>query len=429
MRIWFYSPPVHHYAGLRYKMLPLISLPTLTAWFNQRGHDALAFDLEAQEVAPPLFRRDFDAQRQYWPDMIGITGLSISKWGMREIMQIIREVGYKGLLVVGGVYMTLHPEDGLAWGADLVVTGECEGNIVELVENGARGIHKGESAPIESIPAPDWNHFSPYITSYESNIRLLLPAPGICMMTRGCPWHCIFCANVIFGGRPTRFKPPDNILRDMNELKTLGVQNVYVYDDELVGAKMPDGWMSEVADRIGPLRMPWLTQGRCSKKYVTPELMNTVRRAGGHTVFWGVESFSPKVLNFMRKGTRPADIWHTLRVARAEGINNAVFTMIGNYGETEEDLAITAQALHDAYKEGLIQLRQSTICTPLEGTELARLGEAEGWHKPVVEFTAQELQHAAVSTPWLSADRMVYWLNKFNEACPVGLNEVPAKTF
>lgn len=420
----FMNPPVFHYAGIRYKMLPLLGIPTLAAWLNARGHEAEAVDLEALEVTPAVFAQKFTAQRDRWPDAIGVTGLSITKRGMREIMQAIREVGFTGPLIAGGVYMTLHPEDGLAWGADLVVTGECEGNIVELLESGARGVHQGVPAPIEDIPAPDWRHFAPHITSYESNIKMLLPMPGIAQWTRGCPWHCLFCGNTIYGGRPTRYRPPQNVEADMLALKTLGVRNVYVYDDEMVGTRLPEGWMHDIADRIAPLGLKWLTQGRCSRKYITPEIMADVKRAGGHTVFWGVESFSQKVLNHMRKGITAEDIMHTLRVSHAAGINNAVFTMIGNYGESDEDLAETCAGLKAAYDEGLIQLRQTTICTPMEGTPLADLAQAEGWYSPAPDFGPQMLQHSP--TPWLSVERMHYWQAKFAEVCPVGLNEVPA---
>lgn len=426
MRVQFFNPPVFHYAGIRYKMLPTLGLPTLVAWLNARGHYAEAVDLEALEVAPAAFEAKFAAQRDRWPDVVGVTGLSISKRGMREILAAVRRAGFTGPVVAGGVYMTLHPEHGLEWGADLVVTGECEGNVVRLLESGARGIHQGEPAPIEEIPAPDWRHWSPTLTTYESNIRLLLPRPGISMWTRGCPWRCRFCGNTIFGGRATRYRPPQNVEADMLALKGLGVANVYVYDDEMVGGPMPAGWMNEIADRIAPLGLRWLTQGRCSRKHLAPQLFADVVRAGGHTIFWGVESFSPRVLKAMRKGTTPDDIWYTLRAAREAGLNNAVFTMIGNYLETDEDLAETARALGQAYREGLVQLRQTTICTPMEGTELARLAEAEGWYRPAPDFGPQMLQHSP--TPWLSVDRMLYWQQKFAEACPVGLNEVPAKS-
>jgi radical SAM superfamily enzyme YgiQ (UPF0313 family) len=426
MKITFFNPPVHHYAGIRFKMLPLIGLPTLTAWFNSHGHQAETHDLEAQEVNPTKFLYDFSIQHDVWPDVCGVTGLSISKRGMREIIQSIRNAGFKGTVVAGGVYATLYPQDPLDWGADLVITGECEGNVIKLIEDGAKGIHKGKPADITEIPAPDWSHFTPHITTYESNLRLLLPSPGISMWTRGCPWNCLFCGNAIFGGRPTRYRPPAHVEADMTQLRNMGVQNVYVYDDELIGTKLPDGWMKEIADRINPLGLYWLTQGRCSKKHITPEIIRDMLRAGGHTVFWGVESFSPKVLKAMRKGTSLEDIWYTLRTAREQGLNNAVFIMIGNYQETDEDLALTADALGAAYREGLIQMRQTTICSPMEGTEMARLAEKEGWYVPAPEMDPFMLQHSA--TPWLSVDRMNYWMAKFDEVCPVSLYDMPDKS-
>lgn len=417
MKIQFLNPPVFHYAGIRYKMLPALGLPTLAAWLNQRGHEVEVADLEALMVDPPQFLAKFEAQRDRWPDVVGVTGLTISKKGMREIIQAVRQAGFTGTIVAGGVYVTVHPADALDWGADLVVTGECEGNIVELLESGATGIHAGEAAAIEDIPAPDWEHFRPHITTYEANTKLVLPLPGISMWSRGCPYKCIFCSNVVFGGQRTRYRPPENVEADMAALKKLHVKNVYVYDDELVGMPHPAGWMSDIADRVGPMGLKWITQGRCSRKHITLELMQDAKRAGCHTIFWGVESFSNRILKAVKKGITTEDIWHTLRVAREAGIDNAVFTMIGNYQETDEDLALTRDGLSEAYSEGLVQMRQTTICTPMAGTKLAEYAEAEGWYSDAPDFGPQMLQHAP--TPWLPVARMLHWQREFADVCPV----------
>ena len=74
----------------------------------------------------------------------------------------------------------------------------------------------------------------------------------------------------------------------MVELQQRGCKNVYVYDDELVGTRLPEGWISEVADRIGPLNLPWITQGRCSRRQITPALMADVKRAGCKAIFWAL---------------------------------------------------------------------------------------------------------------------------------------------
>jgi transcription elongation factor GreA len=194
----------------------------------------------------------------------------------------------------------------------------------------------------------------------------------------------------VFGHQKIRYRPPANIEAEVRDLAQRGIKAMFVYDDELAGVKQPDGWMSEIADRIGPLGMVWKGQGRCSQKYITPELMADFYRAGCRVMMWGIESFSQKVLDAIKKGTTPDDIWHTLRVAKAAGIKNWAFTMIGNYGETLEDLAITADALGKAYREGLIDYRQTTVVTALPGTELERLQK----RKPVItEEMARAREH------------------------------------
>jgi radical SAM superfamily enzyme YgiQ (UPF0313 family) len=225
---------------------------------------------------------------------------------------------------------------------------------------------------------------------------------------------------VIFGGQKTRYRPVDMIVKDMTTLKDQKVRNVYVYDDELVGMKHPDGWMREIADRIEPLKLKWVTQGRCSRKYIDLELLQDMKRAGCRAIFWGVESFSNRILKATKKGITTDDIWHTLRLAKEAGIDNAVFTMIGNYQETDDDLALTAEGLKQAYIEGLVQMRQTTICTPMPGTELAKLAAAEGWYSEAPDFGPQMLQHAA--TPWLDERRMRFWQQEFTNVCPVGIN-------
>ena len=422
MKIQLFNPPVWHYAGFHYRMMPPLGLPTIAAVLNNAGHYTETVDLEALQVHPDQLKQAFIDQRGNLPDVVGITCLTVTVQGAQETIKALRQAGYKGVIMAGGVHATLDHESVLSWGADLVVTGECEGNIAQLLESGARGIHKGEPMSIEDIPAPDWDRHTPKINSYWGNTTLLQPHPGISMWTRGCPYSCIFCSNLVFGGRPTRYRPPANIEAEMAALKRHGCEKIYIYDDELVGTKMPDGWMRDIADRIQPMGFYWVTQGRCSKKFVTKELLDDVKRAGCGVIFWGVESFSEKVLTAVKKHATTEDIWHTLRVSREAGIENGVFTMIGNYQETEDDLRMTCDALGRAYKEGLIQYRQTTYCTAMPGTEYAEIQRREGWYKDP-PGGGRRMMDAHYATPWLTGQQIDYWMRKFKEVCPP---EIPA---
>jgi radical SAM superfamily enzyme YgiQ (UPF0313 family) len=418
MKIQLFNPPVFHYAGFHYRMMPPLGLPTIAAVLNNAGHHAETVDLEALQVTPSMLRDAFIKQKGNWPDVVGITCLTVTQQGAQESIKALREAGFEGRIMVGGVHITMAPEDGIAWGADLVVTGECEGNIVSLLETGAKGIQAGERMAIEDIPAPDWDHHNPEPRTYWGNMALMRPNPGITMWTRGCPFSCIFCSNLVFGGQPTRYRPPENIEAEMKALKRHGCQNIYVYDDELVGTRMPEGWMKDVADRIEPMGFSWVTQGRCNKHWVTEELLRDVKRAGCRAIFWGVESFSEKVLKAIKKHTSVEDIWHTLRVARDAGIENGVFTMIGNYMETEDDLEITRAALEQAYKEGLIQYRQTTYCTAMPGTEYAEIQKREGWYQ-APPGGGRRMMEDHYATPLLTHKQIDEWMLKFEQACPV----------
>jgi len=417
MKIQLLNPSVFWYSGVHYRMLPTLSLPILSAVINNAGHYCEAVDLEALGVRPEDLESKFRSQADNWPDVIGLTSLTITARGCEASIKALRSAGFSGRIVVGGVHVTINPQVGLDWGADLVVTGECEGNIVELLEGDAVGIQAGKPMDIDDIPMPDWTHHNPQPSTYVGNMQMLRNRPGISMWTRGCPWDCIFCGNFIFGKQRTRYRPPENIEIEMADLKKRGCKNLFIYDDELIGTKIPDGWMKDVADRIEPMKFNWVTQGRCSKRYITKELLEDVKRAGCSTILWGVESFSQKVLAAVKKHTTPEDIWHTLRLAREVGIENSVFTMIGNYKETEEDLQITADALESAYKEGLIQYRQTTVCTGMPGTELANIQKREGWY---VEAPAVGMQMLQVNqpTPWLTMGQINKWMGIFAQVCP-----------
>ena len=425
MKIQLFNPPSHHYTGMQYQMNPALGLPILAAVLNAAGHTCEVTDLEALGVSPDRLQARFAAQRDRWPDVVGVTALTSSARGARDVVRAIRAAGYTGKVIVGGVHATLFEHEPKEWsGVDAVVTGECEGNILHILEkemeweNGAYRIWHGERAPIESVPAPDWEHHSPTPASYQGNFPKVGHPEGISQWSRGCPWHCVFCGNIVFGHRPTRYRPPANVEAELIALKALGLKALFVYDDELIGGPMPNGWMAEVADRIAPLDFAWKGQGRCSTRHITLDLLADVKRSGCRVMMWGVESFSPNVLRATRKGTSPADIWHTLRASKEAGVQNWLFTMVGNLEETEDDLALTAECLRTAYLEGLVDYRQTTVVTALPGTELWDIQKRDGWWTAPPE-SGPAMHQVYQPTPWLSAERIAYWLRKFEEACPV----------
>lgn len=421
MNIQFFNPPVNHYQGVRYMMNPPLNIPILTALCRNAGHTAECVDLEALGYTPETFREAFRKQKDAWPDIVGITALSAQARGAKDLVEAIRTAGYSGKIVVGGVHATIEPEDVFSWaGVDQVVKGECEGNLLEILGYGEPGIYQGEPPEIDDVPAPAWEYMTPKPNQYMGNAPHLDKPEAIVMMTRGCPYQCTFCGNAIFSPQRKRWRPIPHIAAELEALKVYGTRSLFVYDDELLGVKSPNGWYSELADGISDFGYTFKTQGRCSRRYITKDVLTDIHRAGCRAVMWGVETFSPKILKTLGKGTTVEDNWHTLRLARECGIRNFVFTMIGNAEEGDEELAETARALSQAYKEGLVQYRQTTVVTAVPHTKLWDRQHREGWyHEP--PDSGPQMHQVYQDTPWLTGERIAYWRNKFDEVCPVGL--------
>jgi len=417
MKIQLLNPPVHHYTGRQYRMMPPISLPTMAALFSASGHYAEVIDLEALAVHPDQVEASYKAQRANWPDVIGITAMTMTSRGMREVVQALRRAGFDKPIIAGGIFPTENADTVLSWGADTVVLGECEGNVVEIFEHCEKGVVIGQRMPIEDIPAPDWHHHNPPIGEYYGNTNLINPKPGISMWSRGCPFECVFCSDNLFNHQPIRYRPPAIIEQEMRELQKRGCQHCYVYDDELVGTKLPKGWIEDIADRLEDHPLPYITQGHCNRNTNTPEVMSHVKRSGCKVIFWGLESFSENVLLAIKKRITERDIMHTLTVSREAGIENAVFTMIGNYKETEDDLRYTYNKLKECHAAGLIQYRQTTVCTGMPGTPLEKIMKAEGWWVDPPDYGPQMAQ-VYQPTPWLTMEQIKYWAMKFQETCP-----------
>ena len=230
MRVSLYNPPTHYYTRRELSPLPVLSLAILAGVLNEAGHTAQVIDMDATNMRPEYFDKISSAMM---PDVIGFTCTTIGVRGVIDCIKTLWDAGYTNRIVVGGIHPTVRPDEVLSWGADLVVTGECEGNIVDLLESDVTGIHAGEKMYIDDIPSPDWDNYYPDITSYKGQYRSLAPRASVAMWTRGCPYKCIYCANLIFNGQPIRHRQPAVIAEEMVDIKRRGIDNVFTYDDEL----------------------------------------------------------------------------------------------------------------------------------------------------------------------------------------------------
>lgn len=411
MKITFFNPPVHHYSGVWYRLNPPLGLPILAAVLKEAGHEPSVWDLEALRYTPAMIGQVFAQSRDTWPDAVGFTVTTHNARGAHDCIARLRAVGYTGQILVGGPHVTLlareAPDELQALDADTYVVGECEGNIVRIIEQRAVGVVQGVAAPIEDIPTPLWDAHHPKPIEYGGNAPKIGHPEGIAMWGRGCPGACTFCGNPVFGHQPIRVRPPSRVHADMAALKAQGVQSVFVYDDELVGLPKYHPWLEDCCQLVAPLELTWKCQGRCTRN-TEQSTLEAMHAAGCRAVMWGVESLCQPVLDAMHKGTRLEDIETTLERSHAAGIGNWLFLMVGNYGEGAHELAETERRLTDLVRRGLVQWRQVTVCSPVRGTPLYETAKADGWLKEQPDDGPQMAQ-VYNATPWLKQREIRYW--------------------
>ena len=135
---------------------------------------------------------DFDAP----VDLVGITANTSE---ITRAYQICDEFRKRGIsVVIGGIHASALPDEA-ARHADSVVIGEAEGLWEKVIEDFRKGtltkFYRHRSFPdISTLPQPN--------RKVLKNKQYL--TKNVFQISRGCPYHCIFCSVTAFFGNSYR---------------------------------------------------------------------------------------------------------------------------------------------------------------------------------------------------------------------------------
>jgi hypothetical protein len=186
-----------------------LSLPTVAA-LAPREWSIKICDQRVESV-------DFDTDAE----IVGLTGKVTQRDGIVSLAAEFRRRGK--LVLIGGPYASLNPDD-LRPHADILVRGEIEDIAPRLFGDIAAGRfereYEGTKPDLASSPLPRWDLYRPGIA-----------LAGQVQTSRGCPFECEFCDVIQYLGRKQRWKEPEQVLRELDQLYRMGYRNVYFADD------------------------------------------------------------------------------------------------------------------------------------------------------------------------------------------------------
>ncbi len=314
--------------------------------------DANALNLSIQDILETVESKQ--------PKIIGLTGTTPLILRIYKLASKIKESFPDIKIVVGGPHVSVLPERTLkeCSSIDMIVRGEGEITSYELVTaiknqspfDGIDGLayRKNEkvllTSPqtrilnLDSLPFPDRSDLP--IKKYMPSIKWFNRAPFATVMTsRGCPNDCVFCASKLILGRAVRFRSPQNVLKEIRELKNkYGIKEVMFYDDTFTLNKER---IYELCDLFvkSNINITWGCLSRVDR--IDEDLLSKMKEAGCHIMSYGVESGSERMLGIIRKNVKLDQIEKAIKTTKDVGIKTSASFVFGVPGETKESIEKT----------------------------------------------------------------------------------------
>jgi radical SAM superfamily enzyme YgiQ (UPF0313 family) len=271
------------FAGKRAN-IPVACLPLLAA-LTPPGHTVTLVDENVEAI---------DFERCGQADIVGITGMSVQRFRMREILVELKRRSV--FTVIGGPWITACETDfeGLA---DVIFIGEAEETWPRFLREWQEGYHQpryeqAEKSDMAKVPVPRFDL-----------LKMHHYACGSVQFSRGCPFTCEFCDIIVMFGRRPRLKTSAQVLAELEALRAQGMRLVFIVDDNLIGNKK--AIKAVLRDVIA-----WQEAGGYPLSFFTEasldlaeddELMTLMVEAGIEAVFVGIESPNESALRETRK--------------------------------------------------------------------------------------------------------------------------------
>lgn len=232
----------------------------------------------------------------------------------------------------------------------------------------------------------------------------LIRGPFTFMVTsRGCTAGCTYCIKHVSYQYSVRLRSPEKILEEMWALKSLGIHHIHMYADLFTVSRDQVVKMCQLMIEQ-KINLTWTSNSRVD--YVDEEMLRLMGQAGCTLISWGIESGSEQVLRHARKGAYPDKAEKALRWAKAAGIMNWGYFIIGLPTETEATIRQTI----DFAKKLPLDIALFHVAAPYPGTPFFFEVVENGWFRPGTRWEQVDMDKGTVlDYPGLPAERLLYW--------------------
>ena len=320
-------------------------------------------------------------------DLVGITAMTNMAPAAYKLADLFRQRGKK--VVLGGVHVTVCPDEAQAH-ADAVVVGEAEPIWKELIADFERGELKPRYRAKQLFDMKGYGIPRRDLLRQE---RYLIPST--LETGRGCPFDCEFCSVSRTAGRAYRFRPTEDVLADVDSLKS---RWVFFVDDIINGHRQHALELFRALKGKGLL---WAGQATVLIAR-DEELLQAAVEAGCRGLFIGFETFSSPTLKKLGK----PDNWRERFFEACESLHKKRVAIWGGFvfgldTDTIEGLQETVRLACEAK----LEFAQFSRLTPLPGTAQWNQFQSEG-RITDTDWSKFNFQHVVYKPRLMNADEL-----------------------
>jgi anaerobic magnesium-protoporphyrin IX monomethyl ester cyclase len=313
------------------------------------------------------------------PGVVGIYANLMTRANALSIAERAKAEGWR--VVFGGPEPANYAEEYLACGGDLIVAGEGEPALEQLVASNfdpafwpsVRGlifrspsgeiIRTGSADLIQSLddqPRPDRERVD--IPQYLRTWRTFHGSASLSVITaRGCPYRCNWCSHSVYGTTHRRRSPHSTVEEIEWLLDRYQPDALWMADDVFT---IHPGWIAEYAALMKErhIRIPFECITRADR--LNERTVELIAQLGCFRVWIGSESGSQRILDAMDRGVTVQQVRKSVEMCRNAGIQTGMFLMWGYDGEEPSDVEATI----DHVKQTRPDIFFTTVSYPIKGT-------------------------------------------------------------
>jgi anaerobic magnesium-protoporphyrin IX monomethyl ester cyclase len=345
---------------------PPLGLGYLARSLEKAGIDVEILDMDNRKAS----WKDLDSSlRRSVPDLIGIQVHSRELEAAQTLIAGLRKaIGQALPIAIGGPHPSTLPLESMEHlpEIDYAIAGEGEEALPLL----ARYVNKEPGVERKAIPGLVWRENgvvkrnpSRFVTDLDAlgfptweKMRLkgyrtevlgggfYRKSPAMTVLTsRGCPYHCTFCAAKFLSGRRLRLRSPELVIEEMVRLRhQWGFREIKIVDDNFTANREH---VLRLAEEFVRRKLDVTTALVCGvhAHHLEDDVLDALCRMGVYELMIAIESASPRVLQSMRKPLDLARLPETVARVRRRGLGVVGLFILGYPGETREEMEETVR--------------------------------------------------------------------------------------